>query len=155
MSSSKKARTNTTTVRRPARTSTGTKIVSASLATMTCVGLAGVLAVRTADESAAASNSTPDTAQQAAAPTSSSGMSQADLDAYAAQLDQERQQLADYRAQLVDVAAQLQAAAQSQGVNSPAVVTKPKVAKVKKPTVSQPARKSAPATKPQASTQGS
>ncbi len=119
---------------------------------MTCVGLAGVLAVRVADESAAASNTPSDTAEQAAVPANSSGMTQADLDAYAAQLEQERQQLADYRAQLVDVAAQLQAAAQSQGVNGPAVVTRPQV---KKPAASQPAPKSAPAPKPQASTQGS
>ncbi|MFM7145645.1 MAG: hypothetical protein ACKOW5_04840, partial [Actinomycetales bacterium] len=43
-------------VRRPSRgrTSTVGKIASASLATMTCVGLAGVLAVRAAEASTAA-----------------------------------------------------------------------------------------------------
>lgn len=101
-------------VRRPARgrTSTVGKIASASLATMTCVGLAGVLAVRAAEDSAAAEA----TATQDAQAATSTGLSQADLDAYAQQLDAQAQQLADYREQLVQAAAELQAYADSQGI---------------------------------------
>lgn len=101
-------------VRRPARgrTSTAGKIASASLATVTCVGLAGVLAVRAAQDSAAAES----TAVQDVQAATSTGLTQADLDAYAQQLDAEAQRLADYREQLVQVAAELQAYADGQGV---------------------------------------
>lgn len=109
-------------VRRPSRgrTSTVGKIASASLATMTCIGLAGVLAVRAAQDSTAAeatagSASSADAAQ-GIAPTTSTGLTQEQLDAYAQQLDDQAQALADYRAQLIDVATQLQAVADSQGV---------------------------------------
>jgi len=101
-------------VRRPSRgrTSTAGKIASASLATMTSVGLAGVLAVRAAQDSVAAES----TAVQDSQAATSTGLTQAELDAYAQQLDAEAQRLADYRDQLVQVAADLQSYADSQGV---------------------------------------
>lgn len=108
-------------VRRPKGSSAAGKIASASLATVTCIGLAGVLAVRAAEDSAAAVGTSTDTgssAQQATEPTTSTGLTQADLDAYAQQLDDEAQRLADYRAQLIDVANRLQQVADGQASGS-------------------------------------
>ena len=108
-------RTNTSTGRRTSRrtNSTASKIVSAGLATATCVGLVGVIGIRTAQDSAAADSGSASEAAAAvvAAPTTTDGYTQADLDAYAAQLDAEAQRLADYRAQLIDAAMTLQASA--------------------------------------------
>ena len=107
-------------VRRPARgrTSTVGKIASASLATMTCIGLAGVLAVRAAEESAAAPTAADSsTSSSDTQGTSSTGLTQDQLDAYARQLDDEAKRLSDYRQQLIQVAGELQAAAQNQGLS--------------------------------------
>ena len=99
-------RTKTNDKRRPSRrtNSTASKIVSAGLATATCVGLVGVIGVRTAQDSAAADSSSATEAQASAvaAPTSTDGYTQAELDAYAAQLAAEAQRLTDYRAQLAE-----------------------------------------------------
>lgn len=169
---------NSRTVRRPSRrtNTTAGKILSAGLATATCVGLVGVIGVRTAEENAAkaADQATVDSnAIDLAAATTSTGLTQADLDAYAAQLQSERAQLDDYRQQLIDVAAVLQqrantgvatasaakpaakqtkakpkAVAKPKAAAKPKAVAKPKVAKVAKPAP-------APAPRPQAQTQGS
>ena len=160
----------TNAIRRPSRrtNSTASKIVSAGLATATCIGLVGVIGVRTAQESAAAA---ADAATQTvdnsdvtlASATTTDGLSQAELDAYAAQLDAEAQRLADYRTQLVDAALQLQQAAGGQSrvtVNKPAAV--PSKAQASQPTkpkvkVSKPAAQAAPkpAPKPQTTTKSS
>lgn len=117
-------------VRRPSRrtnTAAG-RVLSAALATTTCVGLVGVIGVRMAEENAAqAASGSPEPAASevvgaadatielvsstSPAATSSDGRTREQLDAYATQLEQERQRLVDYRNQLVDIATQLQAAA--------------------------------------------
>ena len=136
-------RTKTNAKRQPSRrtNSTASKIVSAGLATATCVGLVGVIGVRTAQDSAAADSSSATEAQagSVAVPTSTDGYTQAELDAYAAQLAAEAQRLTDYRAQLVDAALTLQASA-----GGPTRVT------VRKPSSvpSKPRSSSSPATKP-------
>jgi hypothetical protein len=156
-------RTKTNASRRPSRrtNSTASKIVSAGLATATCVGLVGVIGIRTAQDSAAADSSSATQSQEGAVavPTSTDGYTQADLDAYAAQLAAEAQRLTDYRAQLVDAAQTLQASAGGSAgvtVSDPASVpAKPKSPSVKKPkpAVSKPAAQAAP--KPQSNTKSS
>ena len=106
--------TSTRPTKRPGRRpTTGDKIISAGLAATTCVGLVGVIAVRSQQDAAAA-------VQQPTETTSSAGMTQQDLDAYAASLAQQQQALNDYRDQLAAVATQMQAiaAAQRQGVDT-------------------------------------
>ena len=153
--------------------STASKIVSAGLATATCVGLVGVIGIRTAQDSAAADSgsATEVAAPVAAAPTTADGYTQADLDSYAAQLDAEAQRLADYRAQLIDAALTLQ---QSAGGPSRLAVTKPAAvpgkaksssavsakskakAKVSKPAAqAAPKAQPAPQPKPQSNTKSS
>ena len=154
-------RTKTNDKRRPSRrtNSTASKIVSAGLATATCVGLVGVIGVRTAQDSAAADSSSATEAQASAvaAPTSTDGYTQAELDAYAAQLAAEAQRLTDYRAQLADAALTLQVSAGSNAgvtLSDPAAVpANPQGIKKPKPTVSKPAAQAAP--KPQANTKSS
>lgn len=143
--------------RRPNRRldSTPQRIISLGLATATAVGLVGVLAVRTAQDTVAAEQGSGDvdTAGQEASsgagsePTSSTGLTRAELDAYALQLEEERLRLEDYRSQLVQVAEVL-------GVK----VTKTSTTREKK----APARvkaakppKAAPAPRPQAQSSGS
>ena len=150
-------RTNTSTGRRTSRrtNSTASKIVSAGLATATCVGLVGVIGIRTAQDSAAADSGSASEAAAAvvAAPTTTDGYTQADLDAYAAQLDAEAQRLADYRAQLIDAASTLQQSAggsSTLSVKNPAAVpsqAQASSATSAKPRVTKPAAQAAP--KPQ------
>ena len=99
-----------TAIRRPSRRldTVPQRLLSMGLATATAVGLVGVLAVRSAEESAAAQTSDETSDSSAAEVISTDGLTQADLDNYAAQLDAERQRLEDYRDQLVVVANQLQ-----------------------------------------------
>ena len=128
-------------VRRPSRrtNTTAGRVLSAALATTTCVGLVGVIGVRMADENAAqAASGSPDPAAAAStdqagaiqlisttspAATSSSGLTREQLDAYAAQLTTERQRLIDYRNQLVAIATQLQQATTSGGASAQQVST--------------------------------
>ncbi len=151
-------RTKTNDKRRPSRrtNSTASKIVSAGLATATCVGLVGVIGVRTAQDSAAADSSSATEAQASAvaAPTSTDGYTQAELDAYAAQLAAEAQRLTDYRAQLAEAALTLQVSA---GGNVSVTEPIPSVSKpsVSKPTVSKPAAQAAPKPQPQSNTKSS
>ncbi len=125
------------------------KLLAAGLAGATCIGLVGVIGIRSATDAAAnsvQSASVQVSSDQAAADlaaadaiqagtanlassTSSEGLTRAQLDDYAAQLSQERQRLTEYRSYLVDVAAQLQAAAN----NSGAVVTDASMTVTKKP----------------------
>lgn len=111
------------------RSSTPERILSAGLATATCVGVVGLLGARTI-EANTTSTASADTAVPATAPatpvvapepTTTSGLTQADLDAYAAQLAQEKEKLDAYRAKLIKTAKKLkrQAAAQSSGSSAP------------------------------------
>ncbi len=80
------------------------KAWSIGLAGATCLGLVGLVGVRTiTDASADAAPAMDDT-------TSSSGLTRADLDAYANALDAQSAQLDNYRVQLTEAALQLQAA---------------------------------------------
>lgn len=101
------------------RSSTPERILSAGLATATCVGVVGLLGARTieANASSASELSTEqvemtqvvDTATPTPAdePTTSSGLTQADLDSYAMSLAKEKERLDAYRAKLVKTAKKL------------------------------------------------
>jgi len=122
------------------RSSVPSKILSAGLATATCIGVVGVLGVRTIDANAADDTEStgapvPEAAPSVPAPqnevattavvaASSQGLTQADLDAYAAELAAEKERLDAYRAKLVKTAKKLKrqaaALAGSQG-GAPAV----------------------------------
>ena len=94
--------TTTSPARKPAKSRTGQRMLAAGLASTACIGLVGVIGVRAAQSSGPETEPASD--QE---PVSSSGYTQADLDAYAAQLADQSAQLADYRRQLKQVASQL------------------------------------------------
>ena len=97
---------------RKGRSSTAAeRIVTAGLATATCIGVVGLLGTRmvSAQEATAEPVATESTPVLLAAPastvaTSSSGMTRSDLDAYAALLAAEKARLDSYRAELVAAA---------------------------------------------------
>ena len=135
------------------------RILSAGLATATCIGIVGVMGVRAVESSAA---SQQDVAAQAgdaslavsSVPVSSAGLTQAQLDAYAAQLQQQGAQLDAYQASLAAVAKQLRSGSASASVPAVATVKKPKpVVKAAPKPVAKPAPKPAP--KPQSNTKSS
>jgi rhodanese-related sulfurtransferase len=109
-------------IRRPSRSghSAADKVVSASLAVAACAGLVGVIAVRTTQEAQAsdAQATTEVTDASLVAATTSAGLTQAQLDEYAAQLEAERLKLIDYRDQLALAAAAINGAVQQTGVPS-------------------------------------
>ena len=109
-------------IRRPSRNghSAADKVVSASLAVAACAGLVGVIAVRTTQEAQAsdAQANTEVTDATLVAATTSAGLTQAQLDEYAAQLEAERLKLIDYRDQLALAAAAINGAVQQTGVPS-------------------------------------
>ena len=157
------------------RSNTGRdRLISAGLAGATCLGVVGVVGVRTVEANAAQAATidlqvatTPDTADTSAA-TTSGGLTQGDLDAYAAQLAAEKNALDAYRSKLVKAARQLsKAAAQgnapasTQSVASVPTAAKPSVHTARKPAPKAAAApKAAPAPKaakpaPQSNTKGS
>ena len=176
--------TSRTGHRRPPlqRTSASGRILSAGLATATCIGVVGLLGARTIDANAESNSEQADSVAQADAsvvsedaaswqePTTSSGLTEADLDAYAAALAKEKQRLDDYRAKLRKTAkkltrqaARLQAAAnasstsQSVGATSSSTTSgqsaRPAASAAKKPQSApqqqaKPVAKPAPAAKP-------
>ena len=99
-------------------TSAGQKALAFGLASATCLGVVGLISVRNAQEATAA-----DTTDQVAlaAATTSTGVTQAQLDQYAAQLAAEQARLEAYRLRLIDTANSLAAQARTG-----ATVTKPK-----------------------------
>jgi len=99
-------------------TSVGQKALAVGMASATCLGVVGLISIRTAQE-ASANDATEQVALAAA--TTSTGVTQAQLDQYAAQLAAEQQRLEAYRLQLIETADSL--AAQSR---TGAAVTKPK-----------------------------
>ena len=90
-------------------TSASQKILALGLASATCVGLVGMIAVRSAQDASAQEATSQDGANQVdlAAATTSNGVTQTQLDQYAAQLATERARLEAYRQQLVTAANQL------------------------------------------------
>lgn len=121
------------TVRRPSRRldTVPQRLLSMGLATATAVGLVGVLAVRSAEDASADTESASDSAPVQA--TTTDGLTQADLDNYAAQLDAERQRLQDYRDQLVAVAATLQQQADALASGGQVTSVTPTKVRVKAP----------------------
>jgi hypothetical protein len=111
-------------------TSASQKILALGLASATCVGLVGVLAVRSTQEASAQEAITLDVGTQIAlaAATTSDGVTQVQLDQYAAQLATERARLEAYRQQLVTAANQLSTQTRSTvtTVKPQQVPTKPK-----------------------------
>ena len=115
------------------RSSTPERVLSAGLATATCVGIVGLVGARTIEANTASAKSqqastevvaqpvTP-VEQIAVEPTTASGLTEADLDAYAMQLAAEKDRLDAYRAKLIKTATKLQrlAAQQSQPAAAPA-----------------------------------
>ena len=99
-------------------TSAGQKALAFGLASATCLGVVGLISVRNAQEATAADG----TDQVAlAAATTSTGVTQAQLDQYASQLAAEQQRLEAYRLQLIATAKSL-----STQSRSATTVTKPK-----------------------------
>ena len=147
---------------RRSRTRRSDRYVSAGLATVACVGLVAAIGSRTLADNAAAADLGAQAGSASLAvdtvPTSSTGLTQDQLDAYAAQLQNEAAQLDAYRAQLVSVATSLKTAAKettvakkAKAAKAPKVVAQPKpVAKPAPKPVAKPAPKPAP--KPQAHT---
>lgn len=107
-----------TTINSKRHTSAGQKALAFGLASATCLGVVGLITVRNAQEASAA-DATDQVALTAA--TTSTGVTQAQLDQYASQLAAEQQRLEAYRLQLIDTANSL--ATQSR---TGATVTKPK-----------------------------
>ncbi len=145
--------------RKPRRNSRADKIWSAGLAATTCIGVVGVIGVRSVEaNAAAAAASQPATTDIALVssnvPTTSTGLTQADLEAYAAALAAESAKLDSYRAALVDAANALRAASGQPAVQQPSVqqpsVQQPKVTRAP---AAQSAPQSAPA--PQSNTKSS
>ena len=146
--------------RKGARNSTSQKILSAGLATAACLGVTGVVAVRTVQANAAEASA------QQAAPVADSGSVDAacaELDSYAQTLANERAALDAYRSDLVTTAKKLNLQISQQQGDSPNVrfvptvrkpATKPKA---KPPVTAQAPRPAAPpqAYKPQANTKSS
>ncbi len=153
------------------RSSAPSRILSAGLATATCIGVVGLLGARTIDANAEAQGTDEapaDTTQfeeslavdqaplasapAASVPTSSQGLTEADLDAYAAALAQEKDRLDAYRAKLVRTAKKLkrQAAAQNEAAawstpsssGSSSWVAKSPSAPASKSSASKPTKKS-------------
>ena len=101
------------------RSSTPERILSAGLATATCVGVVGLLGARTIEANASSGSEAtseqveatpvvdPAVASTAAVPLTAGGLTQEDLDAYAAELAKEKDRLDAYRAKLVKTAKKL------------------------------------------------
>lgn len=145
--------------RKSRRNSRADKIWSTGLAATTCIGIVGVIGVRSVEanaaDAAASQSVTTDIALVSSnVPTTSTGLTQADLEAYAAALAAESAKLDSYRAALVDAANALRAASGQPAVQQPSVqqrsVQQPKVTRA-------PAAQSAPqiAPAPQSNTKSS
>jgi hypothetical protein len=143
-------------IRRPSRRghSTTDKVVSAGLAVAACAGLIGVIAVRTGQDAQAADAqaSTEVTDSTLVAATTSTGLTQAQLDDYAAQLEAERIKLIDYRDQLALAAASLQGTGGLQAAlpsaKSGAAIKSPSAASAKQKSKAAKAKAKAATSKP-------
>jgi hypothetical protein len=146
------------------------KIWAVGLAGVTCVGLVGTMGVRVAQDAVASTNAaevvSTETGMDATsvAVSTSSGLTEQQLDEYARALEAERLRLEAYHAELLDAAAKLQdsvsASSPSQNVvpaRASSTKNKSKPAAKPKP-AAQPVPKPAAApqvAKPQAQTRGS
>lgn len=107
--------TDTTKARRGRGNTTAEKVLTAGLATAACVGVVGLLGTRMVSAQEATAAPAPESspvllaAPASTVTTSSSGMTQADLDSYAALLSAEKDRLDAYRAQLTKAAEQINA----------------------------------------------
>ena len=143
-------------IRRPSRRghSTTDKVVSAGLAVAACAGLIGVIAVRTGQDAQAADAqaSTEVTDSTLVAATTSTGLTQAQLDDYAAQLEAERIKLIDYRDRLALAAASLNGTGSLQAAlpsaKSGAAIKSPSAASAKQKSKAAKAKAKAATSKP-------
>ena len=94
--------TTTRPAPKPKPSRAGERMLAVGLASTACIGLVGVIGVRSA-----LSQETGTSGSDTTEPVSSSGYTQADLDAYAAQLADQANQLDAYKRQLKDAARQL------------------------------------------------
>jgi hypothetical protein len=136
------------------------RIISTGLAVTACAGMVAVIGVRSMEDSAA----TQQAATVDAGAVSSTGLTEAQLDDYAAQLQAESARLDSYRDKLATVAASLKTtpAARQSPVTKSRPVAKPKpvakpapVAKPKPVAKPAPVAKPKPAAKPQSHTKSS
>jgi hypothetical protein len=100
--------------RTPLRSSATTgKVLSSGLAAATCVGILGIIGVRSSDDSASGSPETAETSAPVApaSQTAAPGLTREQLDEYAASLAQEKKRLDDYRTKLITTAEQIEDAA--------------------------------------------
>ena len=137
------------------------KIWAVGLAGVTCVGLVGTMGVRVAQD-AVASTKVPDTTITDATAdatsisvTTSTGLTEQQLDQYARALEDERLRLEAYHAELLDAAAKLQQSADALSQNQnvvPASTSSKKeskpAAQAQKPQTANQAQKPKPAAKP-------
>jgi hypothetical protein len=119
------------------RSSTPERILSAGLATATCVGVVGLLGARTIEANASSPSELASeqveaaqavdsvTPVSAAEQTTSSGLTEADLDAYAADLAKEKERLDAYRAKLVKTAKKLKRQIAAGNAGAAAVPARP------------------------------
>ena len=138
--------TNPTPAKAARRTgaSRNSKLLSASLAVATGVGVAGMVAVRMAQDASAQDSATVTTEQTIEVTTSSDGYTKDQLDSYAEALSAEATRLQDYRDKLAATATK------SQSKELPTIKSKvQEVAQPKAATTTKPAPAAAPAPKVQ------
>jgi hypothetical protein len=137
------------------------RIISAGLAVTACAGIVGVIGVRSIEESAAAQATPASDSGTETTAVSSAGLTEAQLDEYAAQLQAEAAHLDAYRVKLAKAAKALASAPRPAAKTSPRPATtkaapKPVAKPAPKPApkpVAKPAPK--PAAKPQSHTKSS
>lgn len=150
-----KERFHAAPLRSRGRHSTADRILSAGLATAACIGVVGVLGARTIETGTAAQQDAASSAGNANLAVSSTGLTEQQLDDYAAQLQAEGAKLDAYRAQLETVAASLKSTSGASNANTPSVASAVPTVRKPKP---KPKPKAAPApapSKPQANTKSS
>jgi hypothetical protein len=128
--------------------SRNSKVLSATLAVATGVGVSGMVVVRMATDASAQDTTTVSNDQGNELATSSDGYTKDQLDAYAQALDSEATRLQDYRDQLTAAATKFQAKAIPKVKSKP--VTQPKAAKAA-PAPKTQEQKSAPQSKSESS----
>jgi hypothetical protein len=137
------------------------RIVSAGLAVTACAGIVGVIGVRSIEDSAAAQQVPAIDAASSGQAVSSAGLTEDQLDEYAAQLQAEATRLDAYRVKLRKAAAAVASAPQPTVKKSPKPAAQRPVAKPAPKPVAKPAPKPVakpapkPVAKPQSNTKSS
>lgn len=130
------------------------RIISAGLAVTACAGIVGVIGVRSIEDSAAAQQApATDAGASGTQAVSSAGLTEAQLDEYAAQLQAEATRLDAYRAKLAKAAETVASSPQPSAKKAPRPAAQKPVAKPAPKPVAKPAPK--PASKPQSNTKSS